>query len=303
MDEEFREIESPESAFPDEPKRPLARPGPGLPAAFGWLLLLVAAQNVAGIAVYILLAMIGFGEFAIPVVFALVTLITLVMASILIAVKYDRTASAQLAIRFPYWAHFALVALLIFPLFLALAGGTEYLALAFRWAGAPNWMIEIPGVQETLNSIAQMPPGFRTAFVLVFFGIVPGVGEELFFRGYIGRGLIARWGPWMGVLFSSLLFGLVHIHPLQAAFAAAMGVVLHAVYLWTRSLLAPMLVHAAYNSIAIFWTLASDPQADNRIPNSQFLIALFVSLAIGLLLYFIRAKRGGSVIADRNAPG
>lgn len=126
--------------------------------------------------------------------------------------------------------------------------------------------------------------------ITVFFGIVPGVGEELFFRGFVGRGLVARWGRTKGVLLTSLLFGAMHIHPLNALFAVAMGVVLHAVYFWTKSLLAPMFLHAAYNTLAMYVNLEMDPNANPHLPTHLALAALLAGARILMLLRQSRTR-------------
>ena len=81
--------------------------------------------------------------------------------------------------------------------------------------------------------------------------LLPALGEELFFRGFLGRGLVARYGPILGVLLTTLLFALFHIDPVRIASAAVMGVVFHWVYLMTRSLAAPILLHTCYNALCI----------------------------------------------------
>src|SRR5207248_983297 len=48
--------------------------------------------------------------------------------------------------------------------------------------------------------------------------LAPAVSEELFFRGTVGRRLLARYGPAAGVLLTTLLFALSHLDP--ARFAA-----------------------------------------------------------------------------------
>ena len=112
-------------------------------------------------------------------------------------------------------------------------------------------MIEIWGQNEIIEAIGQMNPVAGTISVIIFGALFPALGEELLFRGYIGRGLVARWGMGKGVLLTSLLFGAVHIHPLHAVVAAFLGVILHALYLWTRSLIVPMLLHGINNYAAI----------------------------------------------------
>ena len=78
------------------------------------------------------------------------------------------------------------------------------------------------------------------------------VAEELCFRGAVIGGML-RQGcrPWMAVVVSALLFGLIHMNPAQVPFAAAMGLMLGVLYLRTGSLLLPILVHVVNNSLSV----------------------------------------------------
>jgi membrane protease YdiL (CAAX protease family) len=85
--------------------------------------------------------------------------------------------------------------------------------------------------------------------ILIFLCLLPAVGEELFFRGFLGRGLAARYGAW-GVLLTSLLFGVTHLTPARICATLGLGLVLHLVYLLTKSLTAAMALHGLNNLLA-----------------------------------------------------
>ena len=77
--------------------------------------------------------------------------------------------------------------------------------------------------------------------------IAAGIGEELFYRGFL-LWYLGQWLPlWAAVVVSSLLFGLAHVmHGAQAtARSTLMGVVLAGLYLLGGSLVAPMILHTA----------------------------------------------------------
>ncbi|MFN4258152.1 MAG: lysostaphin resistance A-like protein [Gemmataceae bacterium] len=86
---------------------------------------------------------------------------------------------------------------------------------------------------------------------ILLIGVGAGVAEELFFRGFLGRGIVGRHGVWWGVFWTSLLFGLIHLEPRQVCYATVMGVFLHSIYLMTRSLWLPILLHTLNNSLAV----------------------------------------------------
>jgi membrane protease YdiL (CAAX protease family) len=90
-------------------------------------------------------------------------------------------------------------------------------------------------------------------YVLVMIGIIPGVMEELMFRGILFRHLEDFGGSWFALALTSALFGTAHIFNPNATFfssfaiAVEAGVLLGGVYMLSRSLWAPIGLHAAWN--------------------------------------------------------
>jgi membrane protease YdiL (CAAX protease family) len=80
--------------------------------------------------------------------------------------------------------------------------------------------------------------------------IAAPIFEEFIFRGLIFGGLRRSFGVWPAVLASAAVFAIVH-PTFSIAPVFVMGVCAALVYERTRSLLAPMLVHAVYNASVI----------------------------------------------------
>jgi membrane protease YdiL (CAAX protease family) len=78
--------------------------------------------------------------------------------------------------------------------------------------------------------------------MVLAYAVGPAVGEEVFNRGLLGHLLLSRYGVVLGVLLTSLIFGLMHGFP-HAIFAFVLGCYFHAIYLATRSLWVPILMH------------------------------------------------------------
>lgn len=90
-------------------------------------------------------------------------------------------------------------------------------------------------------------------YALVIFGILPGVLEEILFRGILFRHLEDFGGTWFALALTSALFGVAHIFNPNATFfssfaiAVEAGILLGGAYMLTRSLWAPIGLHAAWN--------------------------------------------------------
>ncbi len=89
--------------------------------------------------------------------------------------------------------------------------------------------------------------------VLISAAIVPGVLEELLFRGILFRWIEQFAGSWAALLLTSFLFGLAHhLNPNTTwfssfAIAVEAGLLLGGAYMLTRSLWMPIGLHAAWN--------------------------------------------------------
>jgi CAAX protease family protein len=129
---------------------------------------------------------------------------------------------------------------LLFPAVLLIGSGAADLG---RWLGVPG----LQSLESTMSGFGRLPWWLPVLLI----GLGPGVGEELYYRGFLGRGLIGTHGVVAGVLLTALLFGVMHIIPIQVFYAPVIGVVLHYVYLQTRSLLMPMLLHTLNNGVGM----------------------------------------------------
>ena len=85
-----------------------------------------------------------------------------------------------------------------------------------------------------------------------YFAIV-AAGEEIMFRGVLFRWLDEKWGFWVAISVSALLFGLLHItNPggtlwSSIAIAIEAGLLLGAAYKWSGTLWVPVGIHWAWN--------------------------------------------------------
>ncbi|PFG34834.1 CPBP family intramembrane glutamic endopeptidase [Sanguibacter antarcticus] len=148
------------------------------------------------------------------------------------------------------------------------------------------------------------------------------VAEEVLFRGVVFRLLQQRWGTWLALGASALLFGFVHlVNPgatLWGAVAIAIeaGLMLGAAYVATGSLWLPIGLHLGWNitSVAVFGTIASGSDARESLataitpgpvwltggtfgPEASIVAVLVCSVATVLLVRL--AQRRGRIVPMR----
>lgn len=140
------------------------------------------------------------------------------------------------------WGEMGIGVLLFLPFFF----GTGLLAGLLKQAGLSAPSNPLPPALSPHGAGA-----FALAFLLV---LVVAVAEETIFRGYLILRLRAVTGSTtVAVFLSSLLFSLGHGYEGNARMAAVfvMGVILALVYLWRRSIVAPMVMHFLQDFIAL----------------------------------------------------
>jgi membrane protease YdiL (CAAX protease family) len=96
--------------------------------------------------------------------------------------------------------------------------------------------------------------GMSRTLLAVNIAVVGPVVEELVFRGLLLRRWVATRGFWPGILWSSALFAVLHPHMWLGAMA--FGIMTALLYLWSRSLLVPILVHVLNNGLVVLVLLS-----------------------------------------------
>jgi membrane protease YdiL (CAAX protease family) len=121
--------------------------------------------------------------------------------------------------------------------------------------------------------------------LIVVGSVGAGVCEELLFRGYVQRRLLARWSPPLAIGVASVLFAMAHLHPLYALTILPIGIWLGYLAWRADSTLPSMLAHGLNNLVlftmgALAWEIPG-PQGVQLLFWSVLLAA---SLALALWL-------------------
>lgn len=299
------------------PRKP---PGPGLPESVGWTVGVFAAHGVAfacvAVVVIVLHVLSGgkIDELSRPEHWeqqsrtmlmaageqGLVLLITLAAVTLRLGGRVGRLGLTPIPM-----PHLGIIACGMLPLSL-LCSALYYHAMqvwtqlteSALWQRLLELFPLLHGFDQTqtmklVQALAQDTP--LVVLVLVI-AVAPALGEELVFRGLIGRGLIARWGLVGGVLITSVLFGMAHVHPAHALAVIPLGIVLHLAYLATRSFWAPVLLHFLNNAwAAVAATMVTQEELaamadEHPTPPLALLAASVCVIVLGTLLWRTRVR-------------
>jgi membrane protease YdiL (CAAX protease family) len=154
---------------------------------------------------------------------------------------------------------------------------------------------QLIGIDDFMQDTVQQFGSWPLLVSVLFIGLGPGLGEELWCRAFLGRGLVGRYGVVVGILLTSVLFGLIHVDPRQGTMAALTGLVLHCIYQMGRSLWLPILLHFLNNSLAVAAAHLQNrlrllDAAPETIPVEVYAAAAALLAAVGLALFQSRAR-------------
>ena len=197
----------------------------------------------------------------------------------------------QIGVRWPSLLQVILLILLA-PGFLVLSSGIQQL---LQLVG-----ITVPDTNEVLKGVFKPFPWFLT-FLAV--GLGPGLVEELWCRGFVGRGLSARYGLVTGIALTSVMFGLLHMSLIYAIPTAIMGAYLHFVYLASRSIWVSVLLHTLNNSFAIWASQSGVGDHLDNAPAGMMAVVFLLSFALvlfGSIALWTTRPRIVSVQGDEN---
>ena len=115
--------------------------------------------------------------------------------------------------------------------------------------------------EHLVTTLAKTPDALGFAVALAAAAALPAVVEETMFRGFV-TSAFRHHSSLVAVLVPSLLFGLFHLDPSQAAGTFVLGIAFGLVRLYTGSLWACIVSHFAYNAGVIlevrYWGISTD---------------------------------------------
>jgi membrane protease YdiL (CAAX protease family) len=144
---------------------------------------------------------------------------------------------------------------------------------------------------EQVYIIGQMRGPIDLMLVLVLLAFFPAFFEEVLFRGALQR-LLERWWkfPLLAIVFTAVLFSLIHISISLFLSRAWLGFILGMLYFYTRNIWVPIFAHFFNNAIAVIQLYLMDAKKHTQMPadevmESNWWIGI---LALGALFFLFR---------------
>lgn len=190
--------------------------------------------------------------------------------------------------------------LLVFAIMLLIP---PFISLLLEW----NMQIQVPNffryfdrdTEELVKAFLKMDNIWDLLYTLLVVAVIPALGEELFFRGYLQKKIgVFLKNSHLSIIITSFLFSAIHLHFHGLIPRFVLGMLLGYLFLWSRSLWVPILAHFINNALAIIfayplfklesgsYSLFSEEKVDPKIA----LISL-ISVLLLLFLFHKNAKK------------
>lgn len=104
---------------------------------------------------------------------------------------------------------------------------------------------------DTMKMIGELVTEGNFITSLLTVGILVPIIEEILFRGLIFNELRKNINIWAAIILQALIFGVFHMNLLQGFVTFFIGIVMGLVYVWVKSIWAPIIIHMVNNSISV----------------------------------------------------
>ncbi len=125
------------------------------------------------------------------------------------------------------------------------------------WLGnaASYWLFDLFGIDADLQQAIELIYAIESPYV--FFAAIASAAlvapfvEELLFRGVIYRYLKRKMVITHAIVLSSIIFSLLHLHPLSFFAIFLLGIILALVYEEAQDIRAPIIMHLLHNTFTV----------------------------------------------------
>lgn len=130
-------------------------------------------------------------------------------------------------------------------------------------------------VDNAVNAISEDVLQMPFLIMLFMIGIFGPFSEEFVFRGIILRGYKNSGSVLQAVIWSAILFGVMHLNFNQAAYAIAMGIMCALIVEASGSLWASVIVHMVFNTPSVcMMYLYSDGNVEEAMTNEELIASI-----------------------------
>ena len=187
----------------------------------------------------------------------------------------------------------------ILPFINFLSDWNAQLSLPKVFAGIQQWMVAKEAQADQITTVMLSVKSMHGLIVNLFVvALMPALGEELMFRGVLQQ-LLQSWTKrtHVAVILTAVIFSAIHMQFFGFLPRLVLGLLLGYLFVYTRSLWVPMLVHFINNasSVIIYYlhyngNIKVSADHFGSWPNI-FGITISLLITVGII-YFVKTKSG-----------
>lgn len=142
-----------------------------------------------------------------------------------------------------------------------------------------------------VNLDSFTPPTSVLTFIIYFVNtaLVAPILEEILFRGIILQSL-RKYGNFIAIFISSLLFGILHENFVQTPFAFVVGLALGIAVIETGSVITSIIMHFVINSLSVVINQVSVGASDSTIILIDIIYYSIIAVGLGLSIFYLIKK-------------
>ncbi|MDC0249633.1 CPBP family intramembrane metalloprotease [Flavobacteriales bacterium] len=174
---------------------------------------------------------------------------------------------------------------------------TPFIGLLLEWnmmIPFPEWLLQFDVTSEAIvTAFLQMDTILDLFYTILVIAVVPAIGEELLFRGYLQQ----KIGNWLSnqkiaILITAFIFSIIHFHFQGIIPRFVLGVLLGYLFYWSNSLWLPILAHFVNNAQAVIFSyplFKVDIGVYSLLSKTKVdpMMGLFSFVSVMLLLYIL----------------
>lgn len=168
------------------------------------------------------------------------------------------------------------------------------MGFAILWMWLLNFLAStLPNFRDMLqgyDNLSQAISSDNLLMLTIGVAILVPIAEELLFRGIVLAEMRRFMPAGLAIILNGLIFALFHGNLVQGVYAFVAGMALAAAYIWSESILIPIVMHMVYNFVGsvVPMMIGDNATLSNIVSIAE--IAFFV-LAIFAAVYFYRNRR------------
>jgi uncharacterized protein len=179
----------------------------------------------------------------------------------------------------------------------------QYSYLLNKMVHLPKWMLNLEqDTSKMLEAIIKKEYWYESVLNVLLIGVVPAIGEEMMFRGILQQqlGRIFR-NEHVMVWVSAAIFSAIHMQFEGFLARMILGALLGYLFVWTRNLWVPMIVHLLNNSLQIIYVYAANltPSEMEKMGNEDKMTWWMALVSLGFVVFVARLIKSNAANVAR----